>query len=152
MEQFNELKNKICEKKLNNFWLVCGRSDFKPFIGTNKKDIINFISDKSQYYIDKNIAKIILIFRQNINIDELNDGDWVFIIKIAIFNIDDNGKLDSGIGSTWMLVIEYSKKEFIENKFALKELSQMIEMASKSKIVSDLGGISYTTWKSKYNR
>lgn len=147
MDQFNDLKDKIDKKKLNEFWLVCGRSDFRPLIDMNKKDIIKFISDKIQYYKNKNIAKIILIFRQKINVDELNDDDWVFIIKITIFNIDDNGKLDSGIGSTWMLIVEYSKKEFIENKFTLKELSQMIEMASDSKIVSDLGGISYTSWK-----
>jgi hypothetical protein len=149
MDQFNELKDKVENKKLNNFWLICGRSDFKPFLDTTKKDIIKFISDKLQYYKNKNIANVSIIFRPKINFDKINDDDWVFSIQITIYNINNNGEIDYNVGSTWMLSIETSKKEFLENKFVLKELPQMIEMASDRRITSDVGGISYTSWLNK---
>lgn len=114
MEQFNELKNKICENKLNNFWLVCGRSDFKPFIGISKKNIIKLISDKSLYYKNKNIANISIIFRPNINFDEIKEDDWVLSVQIIIYNINNDGVIDYNIGSTWMLSVDTTKKRIIQ--------------------------------------
>jgi len=42
-DYFFKLKEKISEKELNDFWLVDGRSDFKPIKQVTKKDIQKFI-------------------------------------------------------------------------------------------------------------
>lgn len=153
MESFNNLRDKLIEKKLDkDFWIVCGRTDFKPLVDMKKKDIQKFIKDKIQYYKNKNIAKVSLIFHQKINIDDVDESEWVFLIQIRIFNIDDDGDIDYGIGSTWSLNIEYSKNEFINNSFTLKELNQMINMAGERKIITDVTGINYNKWQKKLKK
>ena len=55
---YNKLKEKIDDKELNNFWIICKRTDFKPIKNKNKKEIRNYINERLQYYKNKNIANI----------------------------------------------------------------------------------------------
>ena len=68
-----------------------------------------------------------------------------------IFEISENGDIDTNFSDSWDLIIVYNKKELAENHFSIKELEIMIKMASERKIISDLGGITYNKWIHNYN-
>lgn len=143
---FNKLKDKLSEKDLNDFWIICGRSDFKPIKNIKKKEMQNYIKTKTQYYAGKNLANISIVFRPRVNFNTLKDSDWLLTIKIYIYNISSDGEIDTDESDTWSLIILYNKDELNDNHFTLNELNQMIQMGSSRKIISDMSGISYSNW------
>ena len=80
-EYFNKLKDKIKEKKLNEFWIFSDRTDFKPIKTTSEKSIKKMLKEKSQYYKNKHICNVKLIFKSNIKFSKIDDEEWIFSIK-----------------------------------------------------------------------
>ena len=146
-EYFNKLKDKIKEKKLNEFWILSDRSDFKPIKTTNEKSIKKMLKDKSQYYKNKHICNVKLIFKSNIKFSKIDEEEWIFSIVIDVYNIDEDGKLDNDDIS--LLTIYYDANDLINNKFTLAELNEMIGIATDRKVVTDLTGIKYSSYIKK---
>lgn len=145
---YNKLKDMIDEKELKNFWLICGRSDFKPIKNITKSELKKYIKTKSQFYRDKNIANISFVFKQNFN----ETADWIFVIKIYIYTISDDGDFGDDSSDTWSLIILYNANELDNNHFTIKELSQMVNIASNRTIMTDMTGIHYTRWLQKLKK
>lgn len=145
---FNKLKDMVDEKELKNFWIICGRNDFKPIKNTTKSEMKAYLKTKPQFYRDKNIANIGLFFRRSFS----DSAKWIFVIKIYIYAISDDGDIDYDSANTWSLVILYNSDELNNNHFTIKELLQMINLASNRTIMTDMAGINYTRWLQKLKK
>jgi hypothetical protein len=104
---FQKFINKINNKKLDNFWIISDRSDFKPLkdndnnIITKTSNITHLLHNKFDYYINKKFINIKIKFNsiliqkfknlQNWNKFEFNKikDKGIFIIKFNIFIISD---------------------------------------------------------------
>jgi hypothetical protein len=148
---FFKLKDKLEEKQLKDFWIFPDRSDFKPIKNTTRKQIQSYLKEKVRYYAGKKIANVYTTFRPRINFNNITEDDFIYRLNIIIFEISEDGSIDTNIGDSWDLIIIYNKKELAENHFSLKELDIMIKMASERKIITDLGGITYNKWIHNYN-
>jgi hypothetical protein len=148
---FNKLRDKLKEKELMDFWIFSDRTDFKPIKNITKKQMQTFLLGKARYYSGKNVANVCIIFRPRVNFNLDDDKNWIFTIKITIFQISDEGKIDTDIADSWELNINYNKKELSNNHFSINELDTMIKIASERKVISDMGGIFYSSWIKSYN-
>jgi hypothetical protein len=146
-EYFTKLKEKIKEKELNDFWILGDRSDFKPIKNANKKSIKKMLKEKSQYYKNKHICNVKLIFKSGIKFSKIDEEEWIFSIVINVYNIEDDGELDTD--DTSLLMINYDSDELLNNKFTLAELNEIIGIATDRKVVTDLTGITYSSYKKK---
>ncbi len=147
-----KLRDKIEQNHMNEFWIDCTDSD--PEILTDKtiKEIRSLISDDISKYANKHWANIQITFRPKINFAKLKSSDTILTINIEIFLVSSDGKINTSVADVWSLVIQYTMDELFENKFNIKELKQMIKIAQNKKIVTDLGGISYTQWQKKLKK
>jgi len=148
---FFKLKDKLEEKGLDDFWIFPDRTDFKPIKNKSRKQIQSYLKGKVRYYAGKKIANVYTIFRPRINFNNIKEEDWIYTIKITIFEISEEGNIATNLGDSWDLNIVYNKKELSDNHFSIKELDIMIKMASDDEITSDLGGITYSTWIRSYS-
>ena len=148
---FFKLKDKLEEKELDDFWIFPDRSDFKPIKNTTKKQIQSYLKGKVKYYAGKKIANVYTIFRPRINFNNIKEEDWIYTIKITIFEISEEGNIDTSISDSWDLNIVYNKKELEDNHFSIKELDIMIKVVSDRNIMTDIGGMSYSSWIRSYN-
>ena len=148
---FFKLKDKLEEKGLDDFWIFPDRSDFKPIKNTTKKQIQSYLKEKVRYYAGKKIANVYTTFRSIINFDNISENDIIYKINIMIFEISEEGNIDTNFGDSWDLIIVYNKKELAENHFSIKELEIMIKMASDEIITTGAGSISYNTWIRYYS-
>jgi len=148
---FFKLKDKLEEKELNDFWIFPDRTDFKPIKNKSRKQIQTYLKGKVRYYAGKKIANVYTIFRPRINFNNIKEEDWIYTIKITIFEISEEGNIATNLGDSWALNIVYNKKELAENHFSIKELDIMIKIASDRKIMSDMGGMSYSSWIRYYS-
>ena len=157
---YQKLQDKISEKEINNFWLICDRVDFKPIKNISKADIQKYIISKVQYYREKTLANIRFIFESDAKLKKhtdsntglLDDSTTVLTIKIYVYFINSEGKIDYDDSNTWSLVISWTKAELYNNHFTIDELKKMIDTAYLRKIMSDMSGISYTSWLNRFNR
>lgn len=143
---FNKLNYMLHEKDLINFWILPERSDFKPIKNVSKKEMQQYLKTKPQYYNGKKIANVNIVFKPGIKFDKITPKEKIFFIKIFIYIINEEGKIDYDDDNEWMLMISYTESELDKNHFTLKELNQMIKETTSLKISSDIGGITYTTW------
>ncbi len=158
LDYYEKLQDKISEKEINNFWLICDRADFKPIKNMTKDDIQKYILNKVQYYRGKTLANIRFIFKSNTELKKhtnketglLDDNATILIIKIYIYFINNEGEIDYDDANTWSLVVSWTKKELNNNHFTIDELKKMIETAYLRKIMSDMSGISYTSWLNRF--
>ncbi len=148
---FFKLKDKLEEKKLDDFWIFPDRSDFKPIKNTTKKQIQSYLKKNVRYYAGKKIANVYTTFRSRINFNNIKEDDIIYKINIIICEISEDGNIDTNFGDSWDLIIVYNKKELAENHFSIKELEIMIKIASEEQIRTDLNGISYSSWIRSYS-
>ncbi len=150
-DYFITLNEIISEKKLDNFWIICGQKEFKP-IHIPRKKIEKIIKEKAKDYRGKYLANIKLLFQPIKDWDKLDSNEWIFTVIIHIYKVSDDGLINTSIYDVWESNIFYNKKELNENHFTFNELMEMIRMAYKRKIVTDMAGITYTNWLANYNR
>jgi len=98
---FFKLKDKLEEKGLDDFWIFHDRTDFKPIKNTTKKQIQSYLKGKVRYYAGKKIANVYTIFRPRINFNNIKEEDWIYTIKITIFEISEEGNIDTNFGDSW---------------------------------------------------
>ena len=160
IDYYQKLQDKISEKEINNFWVICDRIDFKPIKNISKVDIQKYILGKVQYYREKTLANVKFIFESDTKLKKhinsktglLDDSALVLTIKIYIYCINNDGKIDYDDSNTWSLVISWTKDELNNNHFTIDELKKMIDTAYLRKIMSDMAGISYTSWLNRFNK
>lgn len=148
---YNTLEEVIKEKKLNNFWLIYGKSEFKPILLT-REQIKKKVKEKKDQFKNKYICNVKLLFSLVDNFNNLDKNKKVFMIHIYIYKINEDGVFDTGFRDTWTLSILYNADELKNNHFTFDELTEMIQIAQKKKILTDLGGMSYTEWLERYNK
>lgn len=103
-----ELREKIDNKQLNDFWLYLDNKKFKP-INTTKDELLDEISDNIDKYIDKRFAHIKIGIKKGIkNYDENHEN--VFTIRIVIYVITNKGCL-----------IRYDLFDILDRKFNLDD-------------------------------
>lgn len=138
-EYLSDLEENLSNKKLDDFWVMCD-TDFKA-IKKSKTEVKKILKDKANFYKNKKIANI----RIFTNKKGLNNQDWIFAIKITVYEINENGVIDSTINSTWGVYIKYSENELNQNKFKVNALEKLVKKVASKKLTSDMiMGINYS--------
>jgi phage pi2 protein 07 len=138
-EYLSDLEKDLSNKKLDDFWVMCD-SDFKA-IKKSKTEVKKILKDKTNIYKNKKIANIRLFTNKK----GLNNQDWIFAIKITVYEINENGVIDSTINSTWGVYIKYSEDELNHNKFKVNALEKLVKKVASKKLTSDMiMGINYS--------
>ena len=138
-EYLAKLEKDLSEKKLDDFWALCD-TEFKA-IKKSKSDIKKILKDKVDFYKNKKIANIRLFVRKA----GLDDQSWIFAIKITVYEINDDGKIDTTSNSTWGVYIRYNEEELSKHKFKLNTLEKLVKKVSDKKLTSNMiAGINYT--------
>jgi hypothetical protein len=141
VEYLNNLRKKLRDNQLTDFWIMCNRKDFNPIKGLSEAKLEEMIKEKSQYYIGKKIANIrIFVDPSKKTID--NDK-MVIRIAIVIMHINEDAKLDTS--KSKYLTVNYYTEELEERKFKLKDVERMMRLCVAKKIKSDpLNGITFS--------
>jgi hypothetical protein len=140
-EYLTKLDKDLTDKKLDDFWVLCSNSDEFKAIKKSKTEIKKILKEKVNLYQNKKIANIRLFIRKN----GLDDSSWIFAIKITICEIDNEGKIDTTINSTWGVYIKYSEEELSKNKFKVNSLEKLVKQVANKKLTSDMiSGINYS--------
>jgi hypothetical protein len=138
-EYLTKLEKDLSEKKLDDFWALCD-TEFKA-IKKSKSDIKKILKDKVDFYKNKKIANIRLFVRKA----GLDDQSWIFAIKITVYEINDDGKIDTTSNSTWGVYIRYNEEELSKHKFKLNTLEKLVKKVSDKKLTSNMiAGINYS--------
>jgi hypothetical protein len=138
-EYLSNLEKDLSKKNLDDFWAMCD-GDFKA-IKKSKTEIKQTLKEKTNIYKNKKIANIRLF----INKKGLNTQDWIFAIKITVYEINENGAIDTTINSTWGVYIKYSEDELNKNKFKVNALEKLVKKVASKKLTSDMiMGVNYS--------
>ena len=109
MEDYLEkLKNLIEKKNIKSFWVFTDSDEFKT-IKKTKKDIIEKLKNHPNKYGSQNIANVTLTVRSN----GLKKNDWIFAVKIDIYEIDENGLINQSPNDTWSLLLKYKETKHL---------------------------------------
>ena len=139
VDYLHKLEKVLSNKKLDNFWVLCS-SDIKA-IKKSKTEIKKMLKDDSNKYKNKKIANIELYTNPN----GIEKQSWIFGIKITIYEIDENGQIDTTSNSVWGVYIKYSETELKNNKFKLNELEKLVKKTADKKLTSSLiAGINFS--------
>ena len=142
-----ELREKINNKQLNDFWIYLENKKFKP-INTTKDDLLEEINDNLDKYIDKRFAHIKIGIKKNINnYDENHDN--VFSIRIVIYVITKNGKFGRSDDTMWGCLVKYDLFDILERKFSIDDLKLILDNVNKEILLSD--GITGMTYEQMVN-
>ena len=79
LEYYQKLQDKISEKEINNFWLICDRVDFKPIKNISKSDIQKYILKKVQVYREKTLGNIKFFFKSDSELKKYTNSKTVQI-------------------------------------------------------------------------
>ena len=138
-EYLAKLEKDLSEKKLDDFWALCD-TEFKA-IKKSKSDIKKILKDKVDFYKNKKIANIRLFVRKA----GLDDQSWIFAIKITVYEINDDGKIDTTSNSTWGVYIRYNEEELSKHKFKVNALEKLVKQVANKKLTSNMiTGINYS--------
>ena len=117
-EYYPILEEVIKEKRLNNFWLICGQSEFKP-VFKSRDEIIEKIKKKADQFKGLDIANIVILFKPSSDIDRYK---IILSIHIVVYKIDDKGMFNTNYSVAVNLTITYTKDELNKNHFTIDEL------------------------------
>jgi hypothetical protein len=147
-DYFEGLNDVLTSRNLKTFWIK-GVKTLKPLkkssgeIIKSKKDILEYIK-KNKFKIGSYVTCIQISISSRIKKLKLDDNDaFSIIINIGQINKDYSLSLYSSN------VILYTKKELFNNQFSLKELKKMIDSTYEKTVISNVSGVSYTTWKKR---
>ena len=151
-----KLINKIDKESMTNFWVLCNMKKFEPMTNIKKNEIISYLK-KSPDTWNKLIANINLIHNiKTKNYDNASNDKEIFTISINVYQINDNGNIDTNASDSWKLVVNYTKGEF-EDKLpthtkTITNVKNMLKLVEKKKIVSDMIGLTYTEFIDAFNK
>ena len=115
LDYLNKLSKKIKEKKLQVFWLMVDREDFKPLKNYSDKQLKELLKKKIKYYEGKRIANVKIFVKNKESYIKKNDSlvELVFDIR----KISDRGFLnDTGLSllvKYYLHSIEFAKANSI---------------------------------------
>jgi hypothetical protein len=148
MEDYLEkLKNLIEKKNIKSFWVFTNNDEFKP-IKKTKKDIIEKLKKYPNKYGSQNIANVTITIRLN----GLKKNDWIFAIKIDIYEIDENGLINQSPNDTWSLLLKYNSDELSNRPFDMNDIENMISIVNEKLIITSLDGIHYSDFIKKIKK
>jgi len=122
-----------------------------------KKDKMKSDIKESPDTWNKLIANINLIHNIKTNdYDNASNDKEIFTISIHVYQINDNGNIDTNASDSWKLIVNYTKGEF-EDKLptyakTITNVKNMLKLAEKKKVVSDMIGISYTEFIDAFDK
>lgn len=119
-----QLEKTLRVKELESFYVMCDRSDFKPMRYDTPRDLMNMFAEKIQYYRGKRVAYISLFT----NVKGLKTNELVFSIKIVVYRIKDNGRLDQDYVRG--LLVNYQPDDFERRKFRLKDVEKFMRICA----------------------
>jgi hypothetical protein len=152
IEYYMNLQEKIKEKDLSNFWLVCGNDSFRPYKGYTMQSFKQYLKEKAQYYRGKRVANVTINFQSLTYVKQAKDKN-IFNIEIVIYNVDEDGTIGKSYNDTWSLLLSYNSYELMNNKFTLTEMATIIENTANKKIIRAAAGpISYSDYIIKLNK
>jgi len=140
----NELKEYIKEKDIMNFWVES--KNLKTLYRFDKTQMRAFLKENKQFK-NKLMCHVKLLFNDH-NIGKSNKP--IFIIKIYVYKVNNDGEIDYDDSNTWSLVIQYDDKDLELNPISMGELESMIKNVANRKIMSDMSGISYDSYNQAY--
>jgi hypothetical protein len=131
-----QLEKTLEVKELESFYVMCDRADFKPMKGYHRpKMLTDMFAEKIQYYAGKRVAHISLYT----NPKGLKTNEYVFSIKIVIYNILDTGKLDQK--RVLGLMVNYEPDDFERRRFHIKDVEKFMRLcADKTLTTGTLNG------------
>jgi hypothetical protein len=144
MEQFIErIKKTLVNKNIKSFWVFPDSENFK-IIKRTKDIVVNNLKLAPKKYNNVNIANVTLTTREK----GISDGDWVFGIKIDVYEVN-NGKINQFPNDSWGLTVKYYTDDLQDyvsgNKtFDLKNIIRnMVYLVDEKIILSTFDGITY---------
>ena len=138
-----ELRDKIDNKNLDEFWIACYKSDYSPMKVT-KKELLDVINKNLNRYIGKHFAFINIFIKKGIK-DYNIDHEEVFSIRTTIYKIGEDGKFIKNRIDEWSSLIKYDLFDILEKKFTLKDL-YIIVRATYNRIL-ETDGITGKSYK-----
>jgi len=146
-----ELREKIDNKKLDNFWIACYKTEYSP-LKISKEDLFNKVNENLERYIDKKFANIGIYIKKGIDNYDI-DHKSVFVIRITIYTINNNGKFKKDTLNQWCGLIKYNLFDLLNDKFTLKKLYIIIRAVYERKIKTDcITGITYNQMLDIFNK
>jgi hypothetical protein len=140
LDYLNKLSNKIKEKKLQVFWLMVDREDFKPIKIDSDKQIKELFKKKIKYYTGKRIA-IVKFFVKNKEL-YINKNDSLVHLVFDIRTISDRGTLND-TGSS--LKVKYYQDDLDKKKPTLKDVQRFMKLCADDILGSTvIGGLKYS--------
>lgn len=121
-EYLDKLDAQLKEKDLYDFWIMAERADFKPLEERNPDKVLRKIKKNPGKYQGKTIANVIL----EVNKKELKNDGYVFMFKIGVFRVHEDGSIDKKRGDSWGLKVNYKLEDLATRKFKLKDLHKII--------------------------
>jgi len=146
-----ELRDKLLNKDLDNFWIACYKTEYKP-LKISKDELLDTINKNINKYVDKHFANIKIGIKKNIKNYDINHKE-IFVIRIIIYTIDNKGKFKKDDIEQWGSVIKYDLFDLLENKFTLKDLYIIVRATYDRILWTDgVNGISYNEMIKKLNK
>ena len=146
-----ELREKINNKNLDDFWIACYKSEYKP-LKITKQELLETINKNVNRYIDKKFANIGIYIKKGIKNYDVNH-DNVFAIRITIYTIGENGKFLKGRLYQWCCLIKYNLFDLLERKFTLKDLYIIVKATNDEILRTDcITGINYNELLDRFKK
>lgn len=136
-----KLRKTLENKELQSFYVMVDRNDFKPMIGYDTpRDLMKMTMEKKQYYAGKRIADISLFIHEK----GIKSGEFVFSIKVVIYKIKDNGKLDQNINTMAGLMVNYYPDDLEHKPFKLRHVETFMRLCADDVLyIETLNGNKY---------
>lgn len=139
-EYLTELRKKLVDRELQNFWVMSSNKTFKPIKNKMVGDIKEMLANRVEHYKNKKIAEVNIW----INPKKIGTDDFVMSIKIVVCQIDEDAQIESKAYDTWGICVNFMPDDLRETKFSLKMVESLMRLAHKKKIVTDtLNGVRY---------
>ena len=143
----DNLDEKLDKKKLENFWLLVDRIDFKPIKDLSDKEFYKKIKNKVNYYAGKRIANVTIYVKNRASCIKKKESlvNLVFDIR----KVSDTGLLDHGRS----LLVLYYEDDLDNKKPTLKDIQKFTKLCADGVLTSSvIGGIKYSKLMDKLQK
>ena len=138
----SKLKKSIEENNISDFYVLIPPEGLEKFniIKTTLSELRTEFKNNPKKYKGYKLAGVALMFspRKNIKPD-----DWVFCIRINIYLINNEGKIDTSIHDTWGFLLNYTENDINTHHFKMKDVEKLVTLVSEKKLLTGFFGIFY---------